>query len=162
MPHSEKPTPAPLTPRDADTAASWEAAELGTELIELDREECLQLLAAKSVGRIAYAVDLGARILPMNYVLVDDRIVFRTVPDGEIYRHALSTNCAFEVDETDEFFESGWSVIVLGRLELATEEDFTRMRYQKLPQPWAGGNRYMFARLLCDHVSGRRVVGHGR
>jgi hypothetical protein len=162
MPQSDRSTSAPPTPREANTDASWEAAELGTELVELDREECLQLLAAKSVGRIAYAVDFGARILPMNYVLVDDRIVFRTVPDGEIYSNALSTNCAFEIDETDEFFESGWSVIVLGRLELATDEDFTRMQYGKMPQPWAGGNRYMFARLLCDHVSGRRVIGHGR
>jgi nitroimidazol reductase NimA-like FMN-containing flavoprotein (pyridoxamine 5'-phosphate oxidase superfamily) len=162
MSQSEKPTSAPRTPREANTDTSWEAAELGTELVELDREECFQLLAAKSVGRIAYVVDFGARILPMNYVFVDDRIIFRTVPDGEIYRHGLSTKCAFEIDETDEFFESGWSVIVLGRLELATEEDFARLQYGKLPQPWAGGNRYMFARLVCDQVSGRRVIGHGR
>jgi hypothetical protein len=115
--------------------AFWAAAAYGTGLIEIDREECLQLLAAKSVGRIAYATDAGARILPVNYILVDGSIIFRTVPDGEIYHHALSSICAFEIDEPNEFFESGWSVVVLGRLELATEEDFARMLYGKLLQP---------------------------
>jgi nitroimidazol reductase NimA-like FMN-containing flavoprotein (pyridoxamine 5'-phosphate oxidase superfamily) len=128
----------------------------------IDREECFELLAAKSVGRIAYTADAGARILPVNYILADDCIIFRTVPDGEIFRHALNSICAFEIDETDEFFESGWSVVAVGRLQLANEEDFARMRYGKLPEPWAGGNRYMFVRLPCEHVSGRRVIGHGR
>ena len=128
----------------------------------LDPGECMELLAAKSVGRIAYASDAGARILPVNYVLVDDSVIFRTVADGEIFHHALSSICAFEIDETDEFFQSGWSVVVVGRLQLATEDDFAHMLYGKLPEPWAGGNRYMFVRLPCDHVSGRRVISHGR
>jgi uncharacterized protein len=128
----------------------------------LDREECVELLTAKSVGRIAYTTDAGPRILPVNYVLVNDSVIFRTVPDGEIFHHALSSVCAFEIDETDEFFESGWSVVVVGRLQLATVDDFTQMRLGRLPEPWAGGNRYMFVRLACEHVSGRRVIGHGR
>jgi hypothetical protein len=76
--------------------------------------------------------------MPVNYVLAGDRITLRTVPDGEIYRHPLSTNCAFEIDEADELLESGWSVVVAGRLELATEEDFAYLTYGKLPEPWAG------------------------
>jgi hypothetical protein len=112
--------------------------------------------------RIAYPADFGARILPVNYLFVDECIIFRTVPDGEIYRHALHSNCAFEIDETNEFFESGWSVVVLGRLELATEEDFARMQYGGMPAPWAVGDRRMFVRLGCEHLSGRRVIGHAR
>ena len=122
----------------------------------------MQLLAAKSVGRIAYAGETGARILPVNYIFADDCIIFRTVPDGEIFHHALNSTCAFEIDETDEFFESGWSVVAVGRLELATEDDFARMQYGKLPEPWAGGDRYMFVRLSCEQVSGRRVISGGR
>jgi hypothetical protein len=140
----------------------WAAIGLRGGLIDLSRAECLDLLAAKRVGRIAYPVDQGARILPVNYILADDGIIFRTVPDGEISRHALDSICAFEIDETDDLFESGWSVIVVGRLRLATEEDFARMRYGKLPEPWVGGDRRMFVRLSGEDVSGRRVIGHGR
>ena len=101
-------------------------------------------------------------ILSLNSVLADDSIIFRTVPDGQIFHHALDSMCAFEIDDTDEFFESGWSVVAIGRLELATGDDFDHMRYGKFPQPWATGNRYMFVRLPCTQVSGRRVIGHGR
>jgi uncharacterized protein len=162
MSRSEEPPSATPVPRESNIDVAWAAAELGTELIQLDRQECLDLLAARSVGRIAYPAESGARILPMNYVFANDCIIFRTVPDGEIYNHGLNTNCAFEIDDIDEFFESGWSVVVLGRLELATEDHFARMRYGKVPEPWAKGNRHMFVRLSCDQVSGRRVIGHGR
>jgi len=121
----------------------------------------MQLLATQSVGRVGYATDAGARILPVNYVLGADCIIFRTVPDGEIFRYALNSTCAFEIDETNEFFESGWSVVAVGRLQLATEEDFAQMRYGRLPEPWAGGSRWLFVRLSCEHVSGRRVIGAG-
>ncbi|HLM21062.1 MAG TPA: pyridoxamine 5'-phosphate oxidase family protein [Propionibacteriaceae bacterium] len=161
MSHSENPTSATPSPTQAASDAFWAAFARESGLIELDRQECLDLLAAKSVGRIAYAVDKGARILPVNYILSNDAIIFRTIPDAEISHHALEAMCAFEVDETDEFFQAGWSVVAVGRLELATEEDFASMRYGKLPEPWAGGDRWMFLRLPCDQVSGRRVIGHG-
>ena len=150
------------SPPQTTSDAFWAAAELGSGPIVLDRAECMQLLAAKSVGRIAYTGDTGARILPVNYILGADCVIFRTVPDGEIFRYALNSNCAFEIDETDEFFESGWSVVAVGRLQLATEGDFASMQYGKLPEPWAGGSRWMFVRLPCEQVSGRRVIGHGR
>ncbi len=135
MTRSEGPTSESATPQPTTGDPFSFDAELGTTLIELDRQECLELLAAKSVGRIAYAADYGARILPVNYVFAGDNIIFRTVPDGQIFHHALSSICAFEIDETDEFFESGWSVVAVGRLELATGAAFDHMRYGKLPQP---------------------------
>ena len=140
----------------------WAAVELGAGLLELDRAECLDLLAARRVGRIAYPVDKGARILPVNYILADACVIFRTAKDGEIFRHALDSICAFEIDDTDELLESGWSVVVVGRLQLATEDDFARMLHGGVPEPWAAGDRWMFVRLACEDVSGRRVVGHGR
>jgi hypothetical protein len=162
MSGSEQASSEPTAPTQIARDAFWAAAELGAGLIEIDRQECMELLAAKAVGRLAYVVDNGARILPFNYVVAGDSVIVRTVPDGEIHHHALGSICAFEVDDTDEFFQSGWSVVVVGRLELATEENFARMLYGKMPEPWVGGNRYMFVRLRCDHVSGRRVIGHGR
>jgi uncharacterized protein len=160
MATSEQPTSETPSPAQSASDAFWAAAELGTGLIELDPAECMELLAAKSVGRIAYATAAGARILPVNYILLDDSVIFRTVPAGEIFHHALNSNCAFEIDETDEFFETGWSVVAVGRLQLASQEDFARMRYGKLPEPWAGGSRWMFVRLPCEQVSGRRVIAH--
>ena len=41
-------------------------------------------------------------------------MIFRTVPDGEVFRHALETTCAFEIDEIEEFYQSGRSVLAVG------------------------------------------------
>jgi hypothetical protein len=162
MPEPDPPPSSAPTSTQTARDAFWTASQLGAGLVELDPAECMALLAAKSVGRIAYTSDAGARILPVNYILLDDCIIFRTVPDGEIFHHALDSICAFEIDETDEFFLSGWSVVAVGPLQLATEDDFARMRFGRLPEPWAGGNRYMFVRLPCEQVSGRRVISGAR
>jgi hypothetical protein len=72
MPKSEQPTSQATGSTQAANEAFWTAAQLGAGLIELDRQECLELLAAKAVGRVAYVVDNGARILPMNYIVAAD------------------------------------------------------------------------------------------
>ena len=56
--------------------------------IELSREECRALLASKTVGRIAFQTGNGLRVLPVNYVVQEDRIVFRTAEHGVIARLA--------------------------------------------------------------------------
>ena len=142
--------------------AFWMSIGASGRLVDLSRDECLELLAAMSVDRIAYTTDDGPRVLPVNYVLEGDGVVFRTVSDGEVYRHALETTCAFEIDEIDEFYQSGWSVLAVGGLQLLTEEEFARLQFGKIPKPWAAGPRGMFVRLPCVQLTGRRVIPDGR
>ena len=59
MTRSEQPTSGSASPGQSSSDAFWAAAELGAGFIELDREECFELLSAKSVGRIAYPCELG-------------------------------------------------------------------------------------------------------
>jgi hypothetical protein len=89
-------------------------------------------------------------------------VVFRTVPDGEVYRHAPGTTCAFEIDEIDELYQSDWSVLAVGGLQLLTEEEFARLQFGKIHKPWATGPRRMFVRLLCVQLTGGRVIPDGR
>ncbi len=143
--------------------AFWAAAGATTgQLIEMTREECLEALDAKRVGRLGYPTADGPRIIPVNYVLTDDGIVFRTVPDGEVARHALDASCAFEIDDVDEFFESGWSVLAVGVAQLLTEADFQRLRFGEMPEPWAAGPRVLFVKLPLLQLTGRQLLPHGR
>ena len=100
--------------------------------------------------------------MSVNYILVGDGVVFRTVPDGEVFRHALETTWTFEIDEIDEFYQSGRSVLAIGGLHLLTEEEFGTLRFGKIPKPWAAGPRSMFVRLPCVQLTGRRVIPGGR
>jgi hypothetical protein len=143
--------------------AFWTAAGAATgRLVEMTREECLQALEAKRIGRLGYPTADGPRIIPVNHVLTDDGIIFRTVPDGEVARNALDATCAFEVDDVDEFFESGWSVLAVGVAQLLTEADFQRLRFGKIPEPWVDGPRVLFVKLPLLQLTGRQLLPHGR
>ena len=50
----------------------------------------------------------------VNYILEGDGMIFSTVPDGEVFRHALEITCACEIDEIEEFYQSGRSVLAVG------------------------------------------------
>lgn len=59
--------------------AFWMSIGASGRLVDLSRDECLELLAAMSVDRIAYTTDDGPRVLPVNYVLEGESVVFRRV-----------------------------------------------------------------------------------
>jgi hypothetical protein len=130
-------------------------------LVDLNRDECLELLGAMSVGRIAYTTDDGPRVLPVNDVLEGDSWSSAPFRTGKSTGHALDTTCAFEIGEIDEFYQSGWSVPAVGGLHLLTEEELARLQFGKISKPWAAGLRSMFVRLPCVQLTGRRVIPDG-
>ena len=54
------------------------------EIVEMTAEECLELLHGGVVGRVAMCTPMGPRIVPVNYAMYDDAIVFRTIPYSEL------------------------------------------------------------------------------
>ena len=81
-------------------------------------DECLALLRANTVGRIAFVVDDFPVIVPVNYRLVEASghawLAMRTRPDSVIDRAPM--NVAFEVDGVDPVHRQGWSVLARGTL----------------------------------------------
>jgi nitroimidazol reductase NimA-like FMN-containing flavoprotein (pyridoxamine 5'-phosphate oxidase superfamily) len=131
------------------------------ELIE--RDECIRLLATQEVGRIGF-VDHGAPdVLPVNYALDGDAIVFATATGAKFWA-AERAQVAFEVDATDPIAKTGWSVVVHGQAQEVTTLDapdlLRRVRELRV-DPWAGGDRPHLVRIAPRTISGRRV-GYGR
>ena len=127
------------------------------EPIELSVQECLDRLATEVFGRLAFTTPGGPRIVPVNYVLIDDNVVFRTTPYSEVATHAMGKAVAFEVDQVDYGRQIGWSVVVHGTLE---EVDLTDLEDQPsawVPQPWAGGVRNLHVRVRGQMLTGRRL-----
>ena len=86
-----------------------------SHLKELDKAECLELLASHQVGRVAYCDDLGPVVLPVNYVVGNVRtVLLRVSPHSTLARNLRSAPASFEVDDFDDFNQSGWSVLVRG------------------------------------------------
>lgn len=134
----------------------------GLEIIGHD--DCLRLLATHmyGVGRVALVDGNHPVILPVNYALDQDRVVFRTAAGTKLDNALHGAAVAFEIDHIDDESHSGWSVVVKGRAELVqTPHDLLRMRAIPL-KPWAEGEHANWIMIVTDSVTGRRVQSTGQ
>ncbi|MFF4232427.1 helix-turn-helix domain-containing protein [Streptomyces sp. NPDC001820] len=131
---------------------------LGTaQLLELDEEECFALLSTHGVGRVAGFSSEGPSIMPVNYLVADGEIAFRTAPDT-VPAAAAGAEVAFEVDRIDDTFSQGWSVLVVGKARAVTDHDAVRrLEGEARSLPWAGGERNLWVVVPIGRISGRRV-----
>lgn len=147
-----------LTGGDADVPPGRARASRAPEFTELSRAECAELLSTHGVGRLAVPTALGPVIVPVNYSVVDDAIVFRTARGAT---PSLATGClvAFEVDRIDDVFSQGWSVLARGYARTVTDIGEERRLAERVHSaPWAGGRRDMWVRIEPYSVTGRRIV----
>jgi nitroimidazol reductase NimA-like FMN-containing flavoprotein (pyridoxamine 5'-phosphate oxidase superfamily) len=129
---------------------------------ELSEEQCLDLVSGGGIGRIAYTSRFGPAVLPVNYVLQDGAIVFRTAEHGpldEDLRTGITGaeyKVAFEIDSIDLATQQGWSVLIQGPAHHVTsaEEDVVRGAGV---EPWAPGPKELFVRIVPSRITGRRV-----
>jgi len=134
------------------------------EVDELTYEECLELLRADSVGRIAVVVEPYPLVFPVNFRVVgfDDApaapgrlwIAIRTRPGNTIDRAPMFVS--FEVDGIDRHHHAGWSVLVTGtmhRVDTAAADFDERFD----PEPWITEGRDRWLVIHASTVTGRRV-----
>jgi nitroimidazol reductase NimA-like FMN-containing flavoprotein (pyridoxamine 5'-phosphate oxidase superfamily) len=124
---------------------------------EFDRAACLALLGSQPVGRVVLP---GPEpfVVPVNYVLVDELVVFRT-DAGSHATAAAGTSIAFEVDAIEATSEAGWSVVVSGRLEDVTEQVAADSRLTQALESWAPGPKDRWLAVHIANLSGRWVHG---
>ena len=126
-----------------------------SHLREIDKAECLELLAAHTVGRVAYCDDLGPVVLPVNYVLDRETILIQISPHSILATHLRSTRASFEIDDFDDYNQSGWSVLVRGSAAYVKTADLPD---DDRPVAWAEGQRTLHVRITPQDISGRRLL----
>ncbi|MFF8908307.1 pyridoxamine 5'-phosphate oxidase family protein [Streptomyces olivaceoviridis] len=134
-------------------------ALLHPRLRDLGPEECRALLSTHGVGRVSVSAPDGRpAVVPVNYTIVDDTIVFRTAP-GAVPAAAAGTEVAFEVDHVDDALSQGWSVLAVGPASEVTEPEATRrLARHAHTAPWAGGEREMWVSIRPTSLTGRRIT----
>lgn len=121
--------------------------------------ECRQRLRDKRVGRVVFTDRALPSAVPVNYMLVDDAIVFRTDPGGLLARLLDGVGDAvlgFEVDDVDESCESGWSVLAIGLAARVSGEDARRISRAGL-RSWGSESANTFVRIPIARLTGRTV-----
>ncbi|MGV9773112.1 pyridoxamine 5'-phosphate oxidase family protein [Streptosporangium sp. NPDC003464] len=139
------------------------AAARHPELEKLDTEECLRLISPGGVGRLAFNDLGGPMILPVNYVLHEGSVIFRTAFGGPFDAN-LSTGVngvefkiAFEVDRIDDANSEGWSVLIRGGVHhVSTAEEQAAVMTLNV-RPWAGGDRELYVKITPAEITGRRI-----
>jgi uncharacterized protein len=140
-----------------------ELMDLNTGLAIIEREECFELLAGEEVGRLAVIVDGRPEIFPVNYVVHDDGVIFRT-DHGTKLAGAIRGPVCFEVDHLDHHTRSAWSVILHGRAHHITSFDSpqSRDRTTRLaPRPWTATPKVHLVRVVPTTVTGRWINRRG-
>ena len=123
----------------------------------LSEEECLSLLRSRSLGRVAVQIGDVPSILPVNYALLDNDIVFRTDPGSKLLASLMKVLFAFEVDDADFRTRSGWSVLVVGYSEQVRDRA-TLVRVDELGlKPWVTEGRDFVVRIRTRTMTGRRI-----
>ena len=144
-----------------ETADEYEIA-----VDELDEETCWRLVTREAFGRVAFIHDFELWILPVNIAVVAGRVVFRTTDVGMLRAAGDNSMVAFESDHTDRVTQTGWSVLVRGRLRDVTDTPAAGAWHELTVRPWAPGRRDRRMLIEPSAISGRiihrRLVRPGR
>jgi nitroimidazol reductase NimA-like FMN-containing flavoprotein (pyridoxamine 5'-phosphate oxidase superfamily) len=127
---------------------------------ELAPAECLRLLASVPVGRVGVTIDALPAVLPVNFVVSDGAVVFRTVPGTKLDAATAGAVVAFEADGYGPETSTGdWSVLVRGVARELTGPDELATANALPLESWAwDGGADRFVRIEPTVLTGRRLV----
>lgn len=116
----------------------------------LDEAECRKLLASGNVGRVAWQSDLGINVMPVNYEVVDNHVVFHTSQTGPLASLLEPTQVGFQIDEIDVEAAVGWTLLVRGTTGPARGLDSIS---------WVPDGRHVGVAIALEWLGGRVVSG---
>ena len=124
----------------------------------LGEDDCWQLLAVAEVGRLAVSVHNVPEIFPVNFVIDNRTVVFRTAAGTKLAALAGSGRVAFEVDGLDAATGEAWSVVVHGTAEAVERLNDIYAAHELPLFPWETSPKPVFVRIEPARVTGRRFV----
>lgn len=122
---------------------------------ELSAHDCWKYLRKSSVGRLAVVVGGSPEIFPVNYLLDDGSVVFRTGPGTKLDAIVTGQSVALEADGMNTYGTIAWSVVLKGTPQEVQEVDDLP---EQIPAPWQEGEKEHVIRIVPTELSGRRFV----
>jgi len=126
-------------------------------LEELSQDECILRLEANGVGRVAAVLDCRPYICPVNYVVHEGAIIFRTRHGSRLHMATYDSYAALEIDSTDFMYHEGWTVLVQGRSAHVADPTEIIALTQVCAAPWAEEAWDAIVRIRLDEVRGQRI-----
>ena len=123
-------------------------------ITELTEQESWELLAGVPIGRLATTIGDDIELFPVNHVVDNGTVVFRTSQGSKLFELTVNSKVAYEVDAYDD--KSGWSVVVHGEAEVLSDSEDLEHAEQLPLRPWIPTVKTNFVRIHPNRVSGRR------
>ena len=118
----------------------------------LSHEECWDLLREAEFGRLAFRMSDAVHLVPVNYAVDEDRLLFRTAEGDKLLGVVMHPDVVFEIDDYDE--RSAHSVVLRG-IARRLEEDEEHRADEIGLRPWLGTVKYNVVEIRPTSVSGR-------
>ena len=126
-------------------------------LTVLTTDECLALLGSVPMGRVGISINALPLVLPVNFVVVDGDVVFRTVMGTKFHAASEGAVLAFEADDWEPSGNSGWSVAIQGKSAVVTDPIELERLAGLTTESWAlDGAADRFVRIRSVTTTGRR------
>lgn len=131
-------------------------------LRELTSKQCWGYLEGQVIGRVGWNTLDGPEILPVNYVVHKETVIFRTAAYGPMAELHDPRRVVFQIDAFDADQRTGWSVVVHGTARAVRHpEALVEVWAADPPEPWAEGNRHLIIAITPARVSGREITVQG-
>jgi nitroimidazol reductase NimA-like FMN-containing flavoprotein (pyridoxamine 5'-phosphate oxidase superfamily) len=127
---------------------------------ELDSATCWRLVQRAGFGRVGFVQGDQVVALPVNAGVMNGRIMFRTASDTSLAQAGTGSVVAFEADHTDRVAESGWSVVVRGRLWDVTDHPEVATWSELAVHPWAPPPTDRWMVIEPTTITGRMIQRH--
>jgi nitroimidazol reductase NimA-like FMN-containing flavoprotein (pyridoxamine 5'-phosphate oxidase superfamily) len=122
---------------------------------ELHPEQSWGFLREREFGRLAFHLVGEVHIVPINYAVDGERLVFMTAEGSKLFGVTSNNDVAFEVDEVSG--DHATSVICRGRAHVL--EGQAAYVAERLPvRPWVGTPKTVVVAIQVDEISGRRFT----
>lgn len=132
----------------------------GLEVLHLG--DCFLLLGSVPLGRIGFVAGGEVVILPVNFLVDGQDVVFRTSEGSKLSAVEVGHYVGFEADSYDAATGTGWSVVVNGLAEIVDSDEESARLDQLGLVTWAGtASDRLWVRIRPMSVTGRRISGTG-
>jgi len=122
----------------------------------LGEEQSWHLLASADLARLAVSIDGGVDIFPINYVVADRVIFFRTAPGSKLMDLTKHPIVALETDGTHN--RRRWSVVVKGSaVRLGSDEEIEASGVLSL-HSLVPTEKWNYVRITASSITGRQFT----
>lgn len=119
----------------------------------LSEDESWSRLESASLGRLVTSIGGEPEIFPVNFVVQDRTVLFRTGEGTKLFVAVTSGKVAFEADSHD--VAEGWSVIVKGHARVLKTDDEIQKAERAELFAWTATQKDHYVRVTPSEITGR-------